>query len=97
MCLREQLLAGSSIPPNAEALIPRLGHLGLEIRGALDIAFSDDALSQRLEMLLDSRWQPHDKNIDGVLVRAGLIRKKALPDGGFRVSLRTPLLAAMLG
>lgn len=82
-----------SVSPTA--LLDSLGPLADELRGAVDIASTDDALSDRLQSLLGGDALPWDPEVDGPLSEAGLVRSARGSSAPMAV-LRAPALAALV-
>lgn len=71
-----------------------LGQLAIEIRQAFEIVAADDGLLQRLEHIARDGSVDEDHDVDGRLVRAGLVQTRRSPTGRGRVTtLRAPVFA----
>lgn len=78
-----------------EALMQTLGPAMDEIRGAVDIASSNGALADRLLCLQGGEPLREEPFVDDSLLSAGLVRR-VRGDGGSRVMLRAPAIAALI-
>lgn len=86
---------GDTPPLDPDALLDSLGQLADELRGAVDIACTDEHLAERLHALRRGEALAEDPEIDRSLLDAGLLRRSRGP-GGARVELRAPAIAALV-
>jgi len=78
-----------------DELVASLGTMSHELRGAVDIVYADDRLSDRLDDLAAGDVREEFQNVDVHLLRAGLIRRVRGPRPS-RVVLRAPAVAALV-
>lgn len=91
----ECMAQGETPPLDPDALLQSLGQLADELRGAVDIACTDEQLAERIHALRRGETLLEDPEIDGPLLEAGLVRRCRGP-GGARVELRAPAIAALV-
>lgn len=85
-------LAVTGLEREPEHVLGRMGRLGDEIRGAVDIACMDPRMGSRLSHLAESGSDDRD-DADVALVDAGLVR---FASGGRTAALRLPLVRALV-
>mgnify|MGYP007024789850 CR=1 FL=1 len=88
--------AEGCLPRSRDELLDCFGPLVDEMRGAIDIVVSHDALAERLSHLLDGEASPRNESVDRPLLLAGLLRPER-HRGKDVVRLRAPAIATMVG
>lgn len=93
--LGERMAEGGTPPLEPDALLDSLGPLAQELRGAVDIASTQEHLAERLHALRFGDDLPEAPQLDQPLIDAGLLRRFR-GAGGSRVALRAPAIAALV-